>query len=258
MNNKQIGFERMNAFFDHIYIISLHRATDRHEHFKKELDGLNYSIFWGKDKNEFDIEQLKQENIYNEELAIKHHRYNKPMAAGMLGCTWSHKLVYEDMLKNKYQKVFIMEDDIVVDTTTFPLLSTVLDELPKDWELFYLGFALHEPSAKSFFVKKMFYHFAKLFNGIKLSHKEIANRFPKKISAHIYKAGYHDCAHAYGITNACAEKLIALQTPISHWSDHLLAYASTNDIIKAYIVMPKMINQIYQLSSTTTHSYINK
>jgi glycosyl transferase family 25 len=256
MDDVQIALAQLNSFFDHIYVISLHRATDRHERLQKELAGLKYEIFWGKDKNEFDVEQLKKENIYNEEMAIKCHRYNKKMVPGMIGCSWSHRLIYEDILKNNYGKVLILEDDVVIDVQTISILDKILTELPKDWELFYLGFALNEPPIKAT-IKKWYYHFVRLFGIIKLSHKEIANRLPKKISAHIYKAGYHDCTHAYAITNSCAKKFVKLQTPIIFWPDHLLAYASTNEIIRSYVTMPKTINQVYQVTEIPTHSYIN-
>src|SRR5690349_16137168 len=105
-------FTLLNSFFDKIYVITLHRATDRHEHVQKELDGLNYELFFGKDKLEFSVEDLKAEHIYDEPLAIKHHRWHKPMPPGMIGCSWSHKLVYEDVIKNRYNKVLIFEDDV--------------------------------------------------------------------------------------------------------------------------------------------------
>src|SRR5438045_928430 len=98
MREVQSFFTLLNSFFDKIYVITLRRATDRHDHFEKELDGLDYTIFYGQDKLEFDKKDLQGKNIYNEEMAKAHHRYHKPMPAGMIGCSWSHKLIYEDVI----------------------------------------------------------------------------------------------------------------------------------------------------------------
>lgn len=248
----------LNNFFDHIYVITLKRAADRHQHFQKELEGLNYSIFWGKDKREFDVKELNRAGIYDEELAKKNHRYGKPMDGGNVGCSWSHQLVYQDMLKNDYKKALILEDDVVINKETAVLLPQILKELPADWELFYLGFDKNEQAPPEAVFKKAFYHLLSKLNLIKYSNKTINNLYPKKITEHIYKAGDHNCTHAYGVTKQGAAKLLALQTPISFVPDHLLAHAATNEIVKAYIILPKIIDQLFQVSNTPQHSYLNE
>src|SRR5215218_3235062 len=105
MSDLQQFFTTLNSFFDKIYIITLERATDRHEHIGKELAGLDYQFFYGKDKQKFSIEELKLKGIYDESLAKQHHRYNKPMQEGQIGCAWSHAEVYRDMIGNGYQRV---------------------------------------------------------------------------------------------------------------------------------------------------------
>jgi glycosyl transferase family 25 len=248
----------LNHFFDHIYVITLKRATDRREHFEKELKGLDYSIFWGKDKKEFDVKELNKVGIYDEQLAKKNHRYGKPMDGGNIGCSWSHQLVYKDILKNDYKKALILEDDVVINKETVVLLPQILKELPAEWELFYLGFDLNEQAPPKAFFKKAFYHLLSKLSLIKYSTKMISNLYPKKITEHIYKAGYHNCTHAYGVTKEGAAKLLALQTPISFLPDNLLAHAATNEIVKAYIILPKIIDQLFQVSSSQQHSYINE
>src|ERR1043165_4611356 len=115
MNDLQTFFSLLNSFFDKIYVITLQRAVDRHAHVKKELDGLHYEFFFGKDKQTFLIDDLKTKGIYNEALAKEHHRYNKPMQGGQIGCAWSHAEVYRKVVANNYQKVLILEDDVVID-----------------------------------------------------------------------------------------------------------------------------------------------
>ena len=257
MSDLQSFFNSLNSFYDKIYVITLKRATDRHEHLIKELNELNYTIFYGQDKLEFDKKDLQEKNIYNEDSAREYHRYGKSMPAGMIGCSWSHKLIYEDVIKNNYDKVLIMEDDIVINKQSISLFSQVLIDLPPDWELFYLGYDKHEEIKPLDYLKIGVYHLQHFLGLIKYTHKIISNLYPKKITKYIYTAGYHDHTHAYAITNSAAQKLNQLQTPIKFFPDNLLAYAATNKIVKSYIVKPKMINQLSQNAEKKIHSLID-
>lgn len=252
-----MNFDIINNFFDKIYVLTLERATERHLHFKKELEGLNYTIFYGKDKKDFDIKNLIKQGIYDESKARKIERYSRPMAPGMLGCSWSHKLIYEEIIKYRYKKVLIMEDDIVINKNNWHLLPHAFNELPLNWELLYFGFAKNETPPIFSYSKKIFYHILKSFNAIKFSHKTISNLYPRRLSPHIYKAGYHDCTHAYALTFSAAEKLLKLQSPISFIPDNLLAHAATNEIVNAYIILPKIIDQEYQVG-LSAYSYVNQ
>lgn len=110
----------INSFFDHIYVITLKRATSRQQAIQRNLEGLNYSFFFGADKNEFKIENLKATGIYDEKLARKNHRYKKLMRDGQLGCSWSHRMIYEDILAKGYKKVVILEDDVEMNKACLP------------------------------------------------------------------------------------------------------------------------------------------
>jgi glycosyl transferase family 25 len=256
MGEVQFFFSQLNQFFDKIYVITLQRAADRQAHVRNELQGLDYEFFFGKDKQSFSINSLKEQGVYDEELAKKHHRYGKAMHTGQIGAAWSHAEVYKDVVENNYRRVFIMEDDIVIDKEAIRIFPNVLKELPADWELLYLGFDEREKAPPGIFFKKLFYHFLRLFRAIKFSHTAINHLYPRKVSTYIYEAGYHDCIHAYGITHSAAKKMLALQKPISFIADNLPAHAITNRILKGYIVLPKIINQQYQIG-TSSASYIN-
>jgi glycosyl transferase family 25 len=257
MKDLQNFFATLNSFFDNIYVITLERATDRHAHIRTELQGLNYQLFHGRDKHNFTIEELKQNGIYDEDLARQHHRYGKPMQEGQIGCSWSHAEVYRDVVTNGYKSVLILEDDIVINKKEAPLFEKIIRELPKDWELLYFGFAEREAAPSGLFFKKIFYHLLRVFRAIRFSHTTINHLYPRKVTAHFYEAGYHDCTHAYAITGAAAKKLLHLQQPISFIADNLLAHAVTNRVVKGYIMQPKMINQLYQVGITSV-SYLNQ
>lgn len=258
MNELSPFFNELNIYFDHIYIITLERATERHDHIQKELQGLQYELFFGKDKNNFSLEELKSQNIYNDDLAKKHHRYGKSMQPGAIGCAWSHAAVYQDTIKNNYQRVLILEDDIVINKNTAYLFAEILKVLPKNWELLYFGFAGGENIPANAFFKKLFYHSVRFLKGIKFTHRTISNLYPREITKNLYAAGYHDCTHAYAITISAAKKLLQLQTPISFLSDNLLAFAATNKLLNSYIIMPKIIDQLSVVNINANHSYVNE
>ena len=251
-------FDLINHFFDHVYVITLPRAADRHHHIAAELKGLRYQLFWGKDKKDFTAAALQQEGVYNEKLAQKHHRYGKGMPEGMIGCAWSHRLVYEDLIANGYKNALVLEDDVVVEKQLISLLPQMLAELPADWELLYFGFAGNEAAPRRAALKKVFYHLLRLVGLFNYSHATIRNLYPKRVSEHLATAGYHDCTHAYGLTLAAAQKLVRVQQPISYVADNLLAHAVTGGLVKGYITLPKIINQQYQVSNTPTYSYLNQ
>ncbi|HVF98118.1 MAG TPA: glycosyltransferase family 25 protein [Flavisolibacter sp.] len=249
-------FTALNNTFDKIYVITLQRATDRHAHVEKELEGLSYELFYGKDKQTFSIEELKRQGIYNESIAKLNHRYGKPMWDGQIGCAWSHAEVYRDVIAKGFQKVLILEDDIVIDEKATENFEQVLAGFPADWELIYFGFAEREKAPLAAPLKRTFYHLAHRFGRLNFSHNAINHLYPKKVSKHIYTAGYHDCTHAYALTQAAAKKLAALQQPISFVADNLLAYAVTNGLVKGYVILPKLINQQYQVGADSA-SYLN-
>ncbi|MEO5783459.1 MAG: glycosyltransferase family 25 protein, partial [Ginsengibacter sp.] len=101
-------------------------------------------FFFGADKNNFSFEELKEKNIYNEALAIKHHRYSKPMNPGQIGCALSHKNIYEEIINKRYTKTLILEDDVEAVTESINLFSEIIKELPDDWELLYFDYSKNE------------------------------------------------------------------------------------------------------------------
>jgi len=252
-------FEALNNFFDKIYVITLERAADRHLLIKQQLDGLNYTFMYGTDKNNLQYEDLVRNKIYDPELAKQHHLVGKEMRLSEIACSISHGMVYEDVVKNKYNRVLILEDDVIVDRENILLFEAVSKELPADWGLWYLGFAKNEKAPGIAFFKKIFYHLL-YATGVKrrFNHTVINNLYPKPFSKHLRHAGFHDCAHAYAITGNTAEVFLKMQQPVSYIADHLLAYAASGRLINAFITEPKLINQQYQVSANPIKSYLNQ
>ena len=251
-----MNFEPLNNYFDRIFVITLKRATERHEQIRKALQGLNYEFFFGEDKHDHNLQELSSVNIYNQQRSIQLHRYNKPMTLGHICCSWSHLHIYEKMVAENWQRVLIFEDDVFVNEDNDKYIPEILKQLPDTWELLYFGWEKNEKVTWASKMKQWLYHLQHSLSLMKLNHTQIKNLYPKKYSANLMKAGFHDCTHAYGITLPAAKKLKELQTPIVLNADSLLTYAITNRFIEAYIAVPKIFNQQSQYTTDRSHSFV--
>ena len=249
-------FQLLNDYYDKIYVLSVRSAAHRRKQFEERFKGLNYSLFFGADKNDFTVRELIEKNIYNEELASKHHRYNKTMMPGEIACAWSHKMIYEDMLKKNFNRVMIFEDDAVPDTAVLNNVEIILSEIPGDCELLMWGWAKNGDPGFGSSLKKISYHIQHAVGLLKWDHQVIRNMFALPYSDHLKKGGFHDFAHAYAINRAGAEKLIQMQTPIQYIADNLLAHAITRNIVSGYIVYPAAILHDNLPDGTARDSYI--
>jgi glycosyl transferase family 25 len=248
-------FDRLNSYYDSIYVVSVAAAEARRALFAERFKGLDYHFFFGADKSLFTIAEAEAKGVYNEKLARHHHRFGKDMKHGEIACSWSHKMIYEEMLSKNYERVLIMEDDAVPDPSAIQNIPAILEEVPEDHELLFWGWDKNGSSSGRF-VKKWIYHIQHSMGRLKWNHKMIKNLYARPYSAHLKIAGFHDYTYAYGLTRSGAEKLTAMQTPVQYIADNLLAHAATNEIVKGYIVWPRVFLHDSLPDGKTRESYI--
>lgn len=254
-----MDFSPLQSYFDHIYVITVESAIDRQSKMIENLEGLKFTFFIGAYKKDFTIDELIEAGVYDEEKTKSLHRFSKPMNTAQISSAWSHRLVYEDMLENNFQRVLILEDDTVPNKEGINCVKEMIEELPDDWEMWYLDY--HKNLRRNFtsWINMRVLHFKRLMKKIKWSHKMIRNVYARKFSAHLFKAGYHEFASAYAITNAGAKKLVAMQTPICYQSDNLLANACANEVVKGYVSCPKVfLNASQLLDKRTREKYVEE
>ena len=233
------AFAQLNEYYDHVYVLSVAAAAVRRERFDQRFEGLNYSYFYGSDKDQFTIEQLESEGIFSEALARKRHRFGKTLRPGEIACSWSHRMIYEDMLQKGYERVLILEDDAVPDSLAMKQMNFALKELPADAELIFWGWGKNGERGWFGWWKQMTYHIQHLLGFLKWNHRVIRNLYARPYSKHLKRAGFHDFTYAYAISNTAAKKLIQMQTPIQYIADNLLAHAATEEVVKAFTAWPK-------------------
>lgn len=251
------SFRELNLFFDKIYVITIARAGHRREKLGPLLKGLNYSFFWGTDKNILESNKALLNELYSEEKARMLHRYGKPMITGHIACSLSHRNVYEDIIKNNYRNALILEDDVVPDKYGLLRISEMLFSLPLDWELLYLGYNKNTRRHAANLLKQGFYHILSSLGLLKWNSTMIKNLHARPFSQHLNRAGYHDFTHAYAISQSGARKMMTVQTPIAFNADTALSWAVTNELLNAFITVPQVFLQEVQISPQTYQSLID-
>jgi glycosyl transferase family 25 len=247
------AFEQLNFYFDQVYVLTLERAHERQAAIRQALEGLQYRFFYSADKQTLDIPALVASGQYDETAARRNHRYSQPMQPGQLGCAIGHRMIYEDILQQGYQRVLILEDDVEPDFTSDILPATILDELPDDWDLLYFDYD------KNLFprpIKQAWYHVQHAMGLLKWSHSMIRHLYPHPFSAHLSRAGFHDYTSAYALTARGARVLLQLQSPLSYVADNLLATAATSGQVKAFISQPRLFRQRSQGSGASESSMV--
>lgn len=255
-HSHQSYFDALNQFYEKIYVITIEKAVTRREKLKPLLEGLDYTFFYGKDKAELDNNPAELAKFYNEQRAKQLHRYSKPMTVGHVACSISHRMVYEDMVRNNFKNALIFEDDVVPDFEALQHIPEVLSELPADWDVLYWGYDKNGEAGFSEKIKQCYYHGLSALHLLKWNHTMISNLYAKPYSTFLRKAGYHDLLHAYGLSLQGAKKMIAVQTPIAFNADPAVAYAVSNGWLKAFISDPMIFLQEVQTSPDTYHSFI--
>jgi glycosyl transferase, family 25 len=233
----------LQQYFDKILVVSVPRFTDRHEKLQESLAGLQYDFFWGADKLKIDYDTAKTDGTYDEQKAQKLQRQGKVLNLGEIACSLSHRNVYAAMIENGWEKVLILEDDVLPNLENLEQLPAALEELPENWELVYLGYLKHEQVTTGLKVKQFFYKIISVFGLMAWSYKMVTNFLPKPFSRHLKKAGFHDCTHAYAVTLAGAKKLLAAQTPVVYRADDLLSATIMKGELNAFVSEPKFFDQ---------------
>ena len=233
----------LQQYFDKVFVVSVPRFTQRHQQVQQHLQGLSFDFFWGADKLQLDYDTAKTNGTYDEQKAKQLQRQGKALNLGEIACSLSHRMVYEEMLKHNWEKVLILEDDVLPLYNNLTQLPDALNELPANWELVYLGYLKHEKVTAALKKKQWLYKVFARLGFMKWTYKMVTNLLPRPYSSHLKEAGFHDCTHAYAVTLEAAKKLLAVQTPVVYRADDLLSSTIMKGELKAFVTEPKFFDQ---------------
>lgn len=244
----------LQQHFDKVLVVTVPRFKDRQEKVKHRLDGISFEFFYGTDKNELTEEFISNNYHYKKENTLSPGYYFKPLNTGEIACSLSHRMVYQAMMDNNWEKVLILEDDVVPDMEQLVELAECLNELPADWELFYLGYLKNEKITAGKKIQQGWYRFISAIGLSKMPSSLVKNRLPKNFSAHLWRAGMHDCTHAYAVTLNGAKKLLAAQTPVMYRADNLLSALVMKEELNAFASKHFLFNQeVFTDTSSQSH-----
>lgn len=110
---------------DMTYVVNLPARKDRLESVHKQLDHIGlkfYCVFAAVDGHK---------------LGIKHA--DPTITPGMIGCFESHKAILKEAIDKGYERILVIEDDIVCIDDFDNRLKKALDLLPEDWQFIHFG-----------------------------------------------------------------------------------------------------------------------
>ncbi|MFM7671647.1 MAG: glycosyltransferase family 25 protein [Bacteroidota bacterium] len=254
--SQPIAFDILNRYYDHVYVLSVAAATERRKRFEERFQGLRYEFFYGAVKDRFTIDQLQANGIFDEKLARKRHRFGKTLRPGEIACSWSHRMIYEDILQKGYDRALILEDDAVPDPSALVKVAEMLHELPAAAGLIFWGWGKNGKRDLSGWWKQITYHVQYSIGLLKWNHQIIRNLYARPYSPHLKQAGFHDFTYAYGISASAAAILVRMQTPIQYIADNLLAHAATEEKLTAFTAWPKVFLHDEGTGGESNPSYI--
>ena len=201
--------------FDKIYVINLEHRKDRwekiQEQFAKNDISMTNVIKWkavnGKD--------LSNDQLYHYTSKLCYYFCN----AGIVGCFLSHLSIWQDVVKNKYNKVLILEDDVQF-TYNIKQLNTLIKSTPKDWDINFLGSygSSIDPNVCTF-----------------------TTTSNKLVAPNIIDPCWITGAHAYMINYNSAKKLVNILPKVYYHVDFCMT--SKNNGLKIYAQYPPIIKQ---------------
>uniref|UniRef100_A0A7E4ZZN9 ZP domain-containing protein n=1 Tax=Panagrellus redivivus TaxID=6233 RepID=A0A7E4ZZN9_PANRE len=146
--------EATTLSFDQIYVVNLKRRPERLQKMDliMRLLGIEYRVFEAVDGLKLTDEQIASLRFLP---GYEDPYYKRPMKAGEIGCFLSHYGVWQDVVRNGYDRVVVFEDDVRFSENSTIQLRKVVEDIMKtrlDWDLIYLGRKKMTPHGDEFYI----------------------------------------------------------------------------------------------------------
>lgn len=129
-------------FFDKIFCINLPHRVDRWENSQETFKALNINNIVNRFEGYNALEENRNKGVFS-----SYFYFQEPDTIGTInlrrsGCAMSFIKIIQTAKQNQYKNVLIFEDDIIMHASVDIINSTLtqcIEELPNNWELFYLS-----------------------------------------------------------------------------------------------------------------------
>lgn len=126
---------KINDIFDKIYVVS-YKESKMLKTLDKRLEGLEYEIFYGVNMKDISIQDLINKGYTAHGGAARFTPAN-------FACTFSHHYLHKKLKSENQNNVLILEDDVIIIEDAIDNMVKSYEELPENWDVFYLGFSNH-------------------------------------------------------------------------------------------------------------------
>lgn len=182
----------LNDYFKKIYCINLDKRKDR----------------WDLAEPHFIENNLNVERVSGIDGSTLNLEFPPEIKEGAVGCSLSHLFTIKLAKQNKLENFLLLEDDVVFDQNINEKFYDLLDQVPDDWDMLYLG--------------------GQHFHGMDMP----------QVSENVYKCVYTLAAQSVGIKNTVYDYFIDKLMDITKIND--LHYAESHKEINAYVLIPHL------------------
>jgi GR25 family glycosyltransferase involved in LPS biosynthesis len=203
----------MNNYVDNVYLINMDKDIDRLKKITKECNKVNikFEKFSG-----IKVTDLSQK-ILDKYIPKEIQKYGPD---GMIGCGLSHLFIWEDAVNKNYKNILVLEDDVYFTDDFNEYLQNVMEEVPDDYDILYLGY------------------------------KDSICKAPEDNNFnYIYKPIFPLLTHAMIISNKGLKKLLKLITKIDDHIDWKIARIEAK--LDIYASKKKIVNQLWKNSNNS-------
>jgi GR25 family glycosyltransferase involved in LPS biosynthesis len=158
-----------------------------------------------------DLSAAELAAAYDEQAALRHKTLSRRLHPSHVGSCLSHRRAWAEVLNRKLDSALVLEDDAQPVSERLHALPALLAELPPDWHLLYLGIRGHRHAPVLFGIKRrVLLPLARLLlpRRYRLTPAEASRLYLRPFSSLLYRAGYHQGAHAYAVSRKGAETLL--------------------------------------------------
>ena len=199
----------LNKLFEKVLVVNLsERCPERKEYMENVLTGVEFDFFEAVEGKGIDVDELVKNGIFDKDKSLS--GLGRVIFDGEIGCALSHINIYHKIVNENIKNCVIIEDDVIISKELIDkYLEQSFNQLPADWDLFYLGY------------------------------QRMSNR---PYSNNLKVANFHEGTFGYAVSLEGAKKILEHNTPFFENADRCLIRMCNVPGFKAFVSVPMLIN----------------